>query len=196
MVAMVVGGVNVFSRAMHAARGATCRANLNQVSTALLMYCADYDERLPPAGTWSNNLYPYTKNWAVFRCTERGALPGGFAFNEAVSRRKQKDLNHEALTPAIFESSLGVLNASDRLRSFVTPHGGFGYVIFANGQVQRLSVAPSATAGIIESERGQPHARDSGVAEAAQNNVSSHPDTRRDLGDPPGRQRHLPDDAL
>ena len=148
--AVAVFCVNIFTTALHAARGATCRANLNQVSTALSMYCADYDERLPPARSWSDNLYPYTKNWAVFRCTERQALPGGFAFNEALSQKKLKDVNHDTETPAIFESSLGVLNASDRLESFMTPHRGTGSVIFANGQIKRLSAAPAASAGIVE----------------------------------------------
>jgi len=146
--------VSVFLDARAALRKAVCRANMNQVSTALTMYTADYSERLPPADRWSDCLYVYTKNWSVLRCPGRPSLPGGFAFNRLLSNRPLAELNSEVLTPVIYESSLGTLNASDELQSFITPHAGESCVIYSTGWIQRVSVAPSASAGLRKPRSG------------------------------------------
>lgn len=140
--------VAVFMRARDAVWRVTCRANANQLSAALLMYAADYSERMPPADHWCDGLYAYTKNLEVFRCTARTALPGGFAFNRLLSTRPLAELNANTLSPAIFESSIGTLNASDELQSFITPHGKPGWIMYSTGWIQRVTDAPPATAGI------------------------------------------------
>jgi len=73
----------VFSRAREQARKTACLSNMKQIGTALMMYAQDWDESLPfyrpPcwAGRraqpgdglyWPEQLYPYIKNWDVYRC--------------------------------------------------------------------------------------------------------------------------------
>lgn len=84
----------VFARAREAARAASCKSNLKQIGTAMMMYTQDYDEMfvpinncsataLMPTGSnstnqtcggsnfyflWMHILHPYTKNFQVFNC--------------------------------------------------------------------------------------------------------------------------------
>lgn len=73
----------VFARARENARKANCLSNLKQLGNALSMYVQDYDERYPaadyadsrlsPAGIfWASCLYPYVKNYRVYRCPTAG----------------------------------------------------------------------------------------------------------------------------
>lgn len=80
----------VFARAREAARAASCKSNLKQIATAMMMYIQDADEVIPlhayanmgttlptgfPTGNgatqnslWFHILHPYVKNVAVFNC--------------------------------------------------------------------------------------------------------------------------------
>jgi len=85
----------VFAQAREKARQASCISNLKQISTAIIMYTQDYDEKFPlffagqcarvtnplnandtPGGSagpgrwnmWQNQIYPYLKNWDVYGC--------------------------------------------------------------------------------------------------------------------------------
>lgn len=68
----VAGGFGIArARQVPGSNETACVSNLKQVSTALLMYMQDYDEKLPPmqsmAGT-QKRLQPYVKNMQVFIC--------------------------------------------------------------------------------------------------------------------------------
>ncbi len=77
----------VFARAREAARATSCRNNMRQLGTAMLMYVQDYDERYPgswmgtayAAGsgyTWRSSVLPYTKNAGIYQCpSHRVAAP-------------------------------------------------------------------------------------------------------------------------
>jgi prepilin-type N-terminal cleavage/methylation domain-containing protein/prepilin-type processing-associated H-X9-DG protein len=69
----------VFTKAREKARQTACLSNNRQMGTALLLYCQDYDETLPPrvnriagvyyeALSWRRLLHPYVKNEQVFGC--------------------------------------------------------------------------------------------------------------------------------
>ncbi len=65
----------VFARAREAARATSCKSNLKQLTTGILMYVQDYDEVLPHGGRsgaspnrWYQLVDPYIKNAQVFRC--------------------------------------------------------------------------------------------------------------------------------
>jgi len=78
----------VFAQAREKARAAACLAHMKQVGNALMMYAQDYDERYVHfyndrtaaaifkntmlGGYWFYALYPYTKNWDVFKCVSVG----------------------------------------------------------------------------------------------------------------------------
>lgn len=45
-----------------------CRANLRQLSTAMLAYARENDDRLPPRAVWSRAIEPHVAVEQVFRC--------------------------------------------------------------------------------------------------------------------------------
>lgn len=71
----------VFAQARDAARSTTCRSNLRQIGTAVVMYVTDYDGCYPilrGAKTssfmdWRGGIAPYLKNVGVFRCPSNQA---------------------------------------------------------------------------------------------------------------------------
>lgn len=72
----------VFARARENARRTACQSNMKQIGMAIAQYNQDFDERMPSgrmeegySGTllyigpnWQNMLYPYVKNYQMFRC--------------------------------------------------------------------------------------------------------------------------------
>ncbi len=88
----------VFAQAREKARGISCLSNMKQMGTAMYMYAQDYDEQMFPyrvvdrpnhntinpfAGDpnvcgdardrifWNQLLYPYVKNWDIYKCQSR-----------------------------------------------------------------------------------------------------------------------------
>jgi prepilin-type processing-associated H-X9-DG protein len=81
----------VFSRARHAARRTTCAANLRQVGLSVRMYADDCDDLGPcasgwhrwggdgtagdaPGPGWEEQLDPYARNRALYRCPDAPRL--------------------------------------------------------------------------------------------------------------------------
>lgn len=68
----------VFAQARERARQVACLSNARQLSTALYIYCQDYDENIVPASLrpadnsapkiWSEIVQPYVKNEGIFIC--------------------------------------------------------------------------------------------------------------------------------
>jgi hypothetical protein len=53
----------------------TCQSNLKQIALGMLMYCQDYDEKMPPTKTArlvQNRIMPYVKNQSIFSCPATG----------------------------------------------------------------------------------------------------------------------------
>jgi prepilin-type N-terminal cleavage/methylation domain-containing protein/prepilin-type processing-associated H-X9-DG protein len=75
----------VFAQAREKGRAITCASNLRNLTTAMLMYVQDYDERLPPAVTptatkpffaaWHDLIDPYAKNKQVWLCPSSSIPP-------------------------------------------------------------------------------------------------------------------------
>ncbi|BCM89391.1 hypothetical protein IAD21_01237 [Abditibacteriota bacterium] len=63
-----------FARARENARRASCQSNLKQIGLGILQYSQDYDERMPPRRTASQDdsfrslIYPYVKSTQLFTC--------------------------------------------------------------------------------------------------------------------------------
>ncbi|NLO06015.1 MAG: prepilin-type N-terminal cleavage/methylation domain-containing protein [candidate division WS1 bacterium] len=81
----------VFARAREKARQSSCLSNVRQLSTAILMYVQDYDERFPGHrccvrsgfGYWYQLIEPYTKNAGIFTCPSDPATSLGYGYNGA-----------------------------------------------------------------------------------------------------------------
>ena len=86
----------VFASARENARRSSCENNLKQISTALLAYLQDFDERFPngwwgPSNGPSNNtttykwmdcVYPYIKSVQVFKCPDDTGT--GYVYNQTI----------------------------------------------------------------------------------------------------------------
>ena len=78
----------------------TCRANMRQISMALLMYTADHDQRFPPANKWHSAALPYCKDEAFFACpTDPTKEPKtSYALNYKLSKLPMTSVMYPNLT--------------------------------------------------------------------------------------------------
>jgi prepilin-type N-terminal cleavage/methylation domain-containing protein/prepilin-type processing-associated H-X9-DG protein len=100
----------VFAKAREAARATSCRSNLKQIGTAVMMYLQDYDETYVDRGgngfpdySWRQKTQPYIKNVNVFQCPSNPdnkivadagdanypAIPRSYAINPRLSNQSQ-----------------------------------------------------------------------------------------------------------
>jgi prepilin-type processing-associated H-X9-DG protein len=138
----------VFAQAREAARKSSCMSDAKQLSTAMMMYAQDHDETLPPAATWYTGLGTYLRSSVGTTCPSRPGVIGPYAFNSKHDRRSLAKIPSLSTASQLFESKAGLLNASDPLTSFTTPHRDTGIVAYADGHVEAEASAPSPTAGL------------------------------------------------
>src|SRR5437763_4725639 len=65
----------VFAQAREKARQTSCASNMQQLAVAMNLYAQDHNGRFPPADDQFAPVFPYVKNYAVFRCAS-DAYPG------------------------------------------------------------------------------------------------------------------------
>ena len=122
----------------HAERTAS-QSNLKQLALGVILYGQDHNEKMPDAADWVDEILPYVKTEAIFR--DPSAPVGekwSYAFNSTLSHQPIAALDYPAHTVLLFESSLGVKNASDTGQSVPVPGrhlGGTDYAT-ADGHVQ------------------------------------------------------------
>src|SRR5262245_57742856 len=112
--------------------GTACTSNLKQYSLAMLMYCQDYDEMLPPMkfpAQVHNRVYPYVKNRSVFSCPDTGTdyLP-----NPA--------LNYQSM--AAIESPAKMMMLRDAKPHTVGDGKQVWYVAYLDGHVSQADKEP------------------------------------------------------
>jgi prepilin-type N-terminal cleavage/methylation domain-containing protein/prepilin-type processing-associated H-X9-DG protein len=107
----------VFARAREAARATSCRNNLKQITTAMMMYTQDYDETLghswidsPNNWTWRYYLQPYQKNTQVNKCPS-SRFADSYGFYPALNRRSLASLEVPADT-VMFMDAANVTNTA------------------------------------------------------------------------------------
>jgi prepilin-type processing-associated H-X9-DG protein len=127
---------------------AQCYSNAKQLTLAFEMYASDYDERLPPAMVWQDELFPYVKNDRVWGCPSRKEQWPAFSFNALLHCRRLDEIRIPEEQPLLFESDLARQNASDPGVTFVTPHGKRGHLGYVDGHVKAVPVLPAADAGL------------------------------------------------
>lgn len=80
-----------------------CRSNISQLCTALYIYSADNDDRLPPADEWFDLAWgTYGKSKTPLRCTESKS-PYTYAFNAYMDGILVTDLEDQSHTIVLFE---------------------------------------------------------------------------------------------
>ncbi len=50
-------------------RQVVCLSHLQQLALGSLMYTADFDDRLPRASEWPAAIYPYVKDYRIYKCS-------------------------------------------------------------------------------------------------------------------------------
>ena len=124
----------VLASARAAASHSACLSNVKQLSTAVQIYTADWDDRLPSAPVWQDQLADYTpKNIQIFKCPI-GELPFGYGMNREVSGLPLSKIKEPDKTVVIFEAWSQEKNFSGGNQNFVALHGGRGAVGFASGK--------------------------------------------------------------
>lgn len=93
----------VFSQARKAAIATQSLSSVKQIATGLMMYSADFDDRLPKADEWQDAVFPYVQNEELFIPPYKDQ-PGGYAFNQALSQVFLYDIPIPEKTPMVFES--------------------------------------------------------------------------------------------
>lgn len=101
----------VFSQARSAAMATQSMSNLKVISTSIMVYITDYDDRLPRADDWQTNLEPYHKNPDLF-VPPYAKDPGGYAFNSSLSEVFAYYIPEPSRTPMVFETSESGQNLS------------------------------------------------------------------------------------
>jgi prepilin-type processing-associated H-X9-DG protein len=120
------------------------------MSSGLMMYMQDYDERFPPASTWMNQLVPYVKDEGDFHCPAVGGADSkqfGYAFSSKLAGRVLKEIGDPASRISIYESTNLQRNASDPVTSLPNPrrHLRWNNIAYADGHARsekRMSAAP------------------------------------------------------
>jgi hypothetical protein len=88
----------------------TCDRHLRRIGFAVLQYEIDHNGKLPDADRWVDELYPYIKDWSVFRCpADTTAGRCSYAMNERLSG-KRADNFKQPDTVLIYETSHAGMN--------------------------------------------------------------------------------------
>jgi len=133
----------VGSGAPHTAKAAACLSNLKQTTLNCLMYSADYDDKLPAAEKWMDDLKAYTKNEGLYHEPEfSGSDRYGYAYRLEASLRKVSDITDQDKYILDFDSELTQRNASSSLKTMPRPgrHGGRDCVGFLDGHAKAIPV--------------------------------------------------------
>ena len=128
-----------------------CAMNVKQLSMAVEVYKADWDERMPLAGNWSDALETYLEKPEVFVCPEAREARSGYAYNLGVAGINTAgiDLPSQARVVVIFESGLGWNGAGGVEALVATPrHRGFDEFGMLDGHIETLARG-QAESGLI-----------------------------------------------
>ncbi|MCC7231173.1 MAG: type II secretion system protein [Fimbriimonadaceae bacterium] len=118
----------VFSQARFAAQRSMAISNLKQSSLAVLMYSADWNDRLPPGVSWVDATFPYAKNDLIYRSPAASKVDKaayGFAFRKELGLKKIAGYRDPDRWAMIFDSTILIRNATSGLETMPQP-GRYG----------------------------------------------------------------------
>jgi hypothetical protein len=142
--ALVIGGITwlgcfLQAEAAITARKTACWSSLRELYSVLMAYANDHGGHLPPAARWEAACDPYLRNSLTFRCPQRGESSKGHgdAFNRALDRALIAGIRRPERTPLLFTSTRDAPNTTDHLESLWRGSHGTGWILFADGRVER-----------------------------------------------------------
>lgn len=104
-----------------------CQSNVKQQTTALLIYAADHDDRLPTRDSWMDALLPFVKSEQIFHCpavqesNQENPHLFGYAFNSRLSGVEIESIDRPETVPMTYDSINMGRNASDPIVSLPSP---------------------------------------------------------------------------
>ncbi len=149
---------SAFERARDYARDAACMSNLKQISTALLMYQQDFDERMPKATLaaksstgrrgfacygWADAVWPYLKNNDLLQCpseshaAQKDPMKAGYTdywLNTNVSGVLSEKIKSPALLITMGDGDGGSTNSTARYNLNALPQS---WISTANSPARR-----------------------------------------------------------
>ncbi len=127
------------------AQQSSCLSNLKQMMLGMLMYAQDYDQHLPDAAIWMDELKPYLPKEQLFRCPAAPHLEYGYAMNAALSKHNLAEIPEPWQVAVIFDSDAGTRNASGGLDAVANPprHNGGNNYAYADGHAKWCTETPS-----------------------------------------------------
>jgi prepilin-type processing-associated H-X9-DG protein len=135
-----IGGHVWFTPKLETIHRHDCQKNLHQDTLEIGMYAVDHDNFLPPAGTWPEAIFPYTKNTDELCCPDDPDFSLKAPPGNASSFSMNRYLGGAPLSSA---GSLPLLFDGDALRGDKTTaafrHAGGLNVSYADGHAQWLS---------------------------------------------------------
>jgi hypothetical protein len=117
-----------------------CLLNLRQMSRANSMYATDFDDRMPSAAEWMDQIDPYCNNKRFFNCPSVPRF--GYAFNKPLGDQNATHVESPETTPLLYDSTTIMRNANDAFTSLPRParhEGGKDSVAYADGHARAVS---------------------------------------------------------
>ncbi|MCE5238609.1 hypothetical protein LLH23_08960 [bacterium] len=120
-----------------------CLSNVRLVALASLMYCQDYDERMPLHTRWTSVVTPYMRSTREFQCPAAPQLKVGYAYNKLLSSKSLAAIPRPNEMLMLGDSDLGGPNpatgltlAAVALRHVSPTAGPGGNVGFVDGHAK------------------------------------------------------------
>lgn len=135
LVAAVV--VPVLMSAKAASKRSSCLSNTKQNGLALLMYAADFDDRLPLETSWQDASASYWSDGGVERKCPEGRTGYSYALNQSAAKKKLEEFEDQSMV-MVFECDAYLPNPSGRREWFVPRHWGVGAIARLSGTAKMV----------------------------------------------------------
>ena len=118
------------------AGAAPCPRNLHQITMALRIYADDHDDRLPPASSWQDAIFPdYIDSADMLKCPyDDGDHECSYAMSRSLSAARLEDIPDPSLTPLLWDA--------DQTGRWAPRHDGGGYASFVDGHAELYQEPP------------------------------------------------------
>jgi prepilin-type processing-associated H-X9-DG protein len=148
LVFSLVAPMGAFGHARGQARQAVCLSNMKQLSLGALMYCQDYNERMPDAANWQEQLDPYVKNRQIYDCPSGGT----YAMNSELSWKTLSEISRPHETVLFYE----VDNSGNPLYDVHMGKANYAYVDGHAASREKSEEGPRPTAQGTRPTRQRP----------------------------------------
>jgi prepilin-type processing-associated H-X9-DG protein len=117
-----------------------CLSNVKQMVLGCLIYSSDFDDKLPPASRWTDDIVKYDAHFLVKDPEGTGEDQGGYAFRQKASSLKSLAIAKTAEFELIFDSTFSGRNQYSEPSTMPHPgrHNGWNSVGFLDGHARKV----------------------------------------------------------